>query len=476
MSAGRIVLLVVGSLLALIGLGLAAGGGVIVWANGTQRDADGYFTTSTERFRTATYALTSDQVDLGAEGEHAGWAADVGDFARVRVRAESAAPGRPVFVGIGPERDVEAYLSGVAHDEVSDVNFDPFRVQYRVQPGTAVPASPTRQDFWVAQSAGTGTRTLEWGLEPGTWALVVMNADAARGVVADVNLGIAVDHLLAIGIGLLAGGLVLLGSGVTMVAFGARGGGAVPPGPGAPAEPAAAAGAPLTAGARDGGPYPLRLGGTLDPGLSRWLWLVKWLLAIPHYIVLVFLWIAFVVLTVVALIAILVTGRYPRGIFDFNVGVMRWSWRVAFYSYGVLGTDRYPPFTLGPADHPATLEVEYPEQLSRGLALVKSWLLAIPHYVILGIFGTGLWWSGGWAGSGGWSRWEWGAWGGGLLGVLVLIAAICLLFTGRYPRDIFRLAMGINRWTFRVLAYAALMRDEYPPFRLDLDDEPGEGP
>lgn len=216
--------------------------------------------------------------------------------------------------------------------------------------------------------------------------------------------------------------------------------------------------------------YPLRLGGVLDPGLSRWMWLVKWLLAIPHYIVLAFLWIAFVVLSVVALVAVVATGRYPRGIFDFNVGVMRWTWRVAFYSYAVLGTDRYPPFSLGPADYPATLEVDYPEQLSRGLALVKWWLLAIPHYVVLAIFGSGLGSSGGWAGGGGWSRWDWGPWGGGLLGALVLFAVVWLLFTGRYPRDLFRLAMGINRWTFRVLAYAALMRDEYPPFRLDLEE------
>src|SRR3954453_6462230 len=211
-------------------------------------------------------------------------------------------------------------------------------------------------------------------------------------------------------------------------------------------------------------PYPLRLTGELAPGLSRGLWLVKWLLAIPHFVVLFFLWIAFVALTVVAFFAILFTGRYPRAIFDFSVGVMRWSWRVSFYSYSALGTDRYPPFTLADVpDYPARLDVDYPQALSRGLVLVKWWLLALPHYLIVAVFAGGAV-----AGfnaandDGGWTS------GGGLIGLLVLIASVVLLFSGRYPRSIFDFVMGMNPWCSRVAAYATLLTDRYPPSRLDM--------
>jgi len=213
--------------------------------------------------------------------------------------------------------------------------------------------------------------------------------------------------------------------------------------------------------------YPVRVRGTLDPRLSRWLWLVKWLLAIPHYVVLCFLWLAFVVLTVVAFFAIVLTARYPRWIFDFNLGVLRWTWRVSFYAYSALGTDRYPPFSLGEEpDYPAELEIPYPEHLSRGLVLVKWWLLALPHYLVVGVF----------VGAG-WFAWQsdhtrWTA-GGGLVGLLVLMAAVALLFGGRYPRGIFDLVLGIDRWVLRVAAYATLMTDAYPPFRLDLGGDDG---
>ena len=207
--------------------------------------------------------------------------------------------------------------------------------------------------------------------------------------------------------------------------------------------------------------YPARLDGQLDQAVGRWLWLVKWLLLIPHFFVLFFLWMAFSVLTMVAGFAVLFTGRYPRSIFDFNVGVIRWSWRVSFYGISAFGTDRYPPFSLNSdPNYPADFSVKYPERLSRGLVLVKWWLLAIPQYLIVAIF------AGGWTFGATDSPWHVAA-GGGLIALLVIISAVTLAVTGRYPRQLFDLVMGLNRWCYRVLAYAALMRDEYPPFRLD---------
>lgn len=207
-----------------------------------------------------------------------------------------------------------------------------------------------------------------------------------------------------------------------------------------------------------GGPYPAVITGRLDSP-SRALWLVKWLLLIPHAIVLGLLWFVFWTVSVVAWFAILFTARYPRSLFTFNVGVLRWGWRVAFYGYSVLGTDAYPPFSLDARSYPAELAVAYPERLSRGLVLVKSWLLAIPHLLVVSALT-------GWFSSDGRGAVS-------LIGVLVLIAAIALLFTGRYLPGVFDLVMGIARWGFRVLVYVSLMRDDYPPFRLDQGaDEP----
>lgn len=203
--------------------------------------------------------------------------------------------------------------------------------------------------------------------------------------------------------------------------------------------------------------YPLALRARLDEP-SRWSWLYKWILVIPHLVILSFLWIAFGLLSVVAWFAIVFTGRYPRPIFDFNVGVMRWAWRVQFYAFA-LGTDRYPPFTLRADDrHPAVLDVAYPERLSRGLVWIKAWLLALPHLVIAGLF------MGGAVNP-----------GGGITAILALVAGV-VLATGRpYPSTTFDLMIGMHRWVWRVVGYVALLYDDYPPFRLDEGPEEPDG-
>jgi len=195
--------------------------------------------------------------------------------------------------------------------------------------------------------------------------------------------------------------------------------------------------------------YPVSLRGELTLPPARGWWLLKWLLGIPHYIILCFLWIAFIVVCIISFFAIVFTGKHPKGLFDFKVGVLRWSWRVGFYSYEALGTDKYPPFSLKPDDsYPADLEIPYPEKLSRGLVWVK-WLLGIPHYIVTATFQGG-----------------WGKGNVGLVTTLAIFGAVALLFTGKYPKDIFKLVIGFNRWAYRATAYFFLMTDEYPPFRL----------
>ena len=451
MSKGKIAEVVVGTIMGLVGLGFLVGGSGLLWANETQRSEDGFFTTEEVSLSTESYALTSADVDLGSQPGD--WFPS-GRLATVRLDVGSDSN---TFVGIGPEDDVQAYLDDVARTEVTRINDDGAR--YRDIAGDQAPANPTEQAFWVASVNGPGLQTLTWDLEMGRWVVVIMNADATSGVAIEASAGARTDLLVPIALGLLAIGAILAIIALVLIVTGARG----------TAGPAAAS----TGEAAELGPYPVRLEGELDPDLSRWQWLFKWLLVIPHVVVLAFLWAAFVLLTIVAWFAIIFSGRYPRSIFDFNVGVLRWSWRVGFYSYSALGTDQYPPFTLAETDYPAHFDVAYPERLSRGLALVKTWLLAIPHYLIVGLFTSGLVW---WTTEIGDSN-QAGEAGAGLIGILVFISAIILLFSGSYPRGLFDLVMGLNRWVFRVIAYAALMRDEYPPFRLDTGgSEPGTAP
>lgn len=461
------IMLVAGVLLTSLGLALSAAGLFLMAAEASQRDGR-YAYTDPEQFRTVGNAIITSPftVDLGAEGE-AG-AGDLEDVLSVRIRATPVIPDQRIFLGMAPAEKVHDYLRDVPHAVFAA---DPWPESDGVGPaiwadgpgagaglveipGTRAPGPPAEARIWEISAVGSIQQTLTTTMRAGTWVIVVMNADGSGPVWVDAQVGAHTELFGLVNPGTLIAGLVALVLGIPLILFGAAGLGRdidrlIPAG-----------------GAS--GPDPLRLTGHVDAGVSRGLWLVKWLLAVPHYIVLSILSFAAVVVTIAAGLAVLVSGRYPRSWFSFIVGAMRWHWRVGFYAYAALGTDRYPPFALGRADYPADLDVVYPERLSRGLVLVKWWLLAIPHLLIVGIItGGGLAIvnasTGGDDISGGFT----------LLGLLVLIAAVGLLFTGRYLTGLFALNVGLNRWVYRVASYVLLLRDEYPPFRLDQGpDEP----
>jgi hypothetical protein len=492
--------LVIGCLLLLPGLGLLLGGAGLGITYAVGRDSAGYLSGSLPTLRSPTPAITAEDVAVQTGPDVPNWVFDRLDV-EVRLTATPATAGRAVFVGIGDAARVSSYLNGVAHDEIVDIT-DPFTrgdrtAVLRSSPGASTVAPPASQSFWAVTADGTGQQELTWRVTDGRWAVVIMNADGSPGVDVAATMGVRAGFLIPLSLVMLGVGLVLTGLAVALIIRGAGGSrsgsgypgggagypaypaqsayaqpgvptdGTVPPPPASAAyavgDPSAAA--PPTWGARTRAVSPGRLDARLDEPLSRWLWLLKWLLVIPHLFVLAFLWLAFWVVTVIAFFAILFTGQYPRGLFEFNLGVLRWSWRVSYYANGAFATDRYPPFSMGfEPDYPATLDIAYPERLSRGLVLVKWWLLAIPHYIIVGLIVGG-----GWA----WNRSRDGgahleSFGWGLLSLLVLVAGLSLLFADRYPRALFDLVIGLNRWVYRVVAYAALRTDVYPPFQLDV--------
>jgi hypothetical protein len=213
-GAKRVLLLVFGSLTVLVALVLVAGGGAAVWALG-ERDASGYFTSGTHELSTGSYAIASESFEV--DSDVPGWFGD--RFATARIQASSA---QPVFIGIGPASDVERYLAGVQHDQITDLDTDPFSVSYRHLNGSAQPASPASKDFWRVQASGPGTQTITWPREGGDWSAVAMNADGSRGVSVDAQFGGRVSSLRWLAIAFLAaGGLVLL-AGAGLVYWGAR--------------------------------------------------------------------------------------------------------------------------------------------------------------------------------------------------------------------------------------------------------------
>ena len=186
--------------------------------------------------------------------------------------------------------------------------------------------------------------------------------------------------------------------------------------------------------------YPVRFDVEYPEHLSRWKIFLKWLFAIPHFIIVLLLINIAGILQFIAFFAILFTKKWPRGLFDFTVQIYRWTANVSAYALFLL-RDEYPPFSGDTGEYPVALEVDYDENLSRWQIFVK-WLLAIPHYIVLAFLLIAV-------------------------NVTVFISFFAILFTGRYPRGLFDFAVGTMRWWVRVNAYAHwLMTDRYPPFSL----------
>jgi Domain of unknown function (DUF4389) len=208
-----------------------------------------------------------------------------------------------------------------------------------------------------------------------------------------------------------------------------------PPQPPAAEPPPPPAAPPPSA---DAGAYPVRADADRQDEYNRFLPLVKWLLAFPHYVVLIFVYIAAFFAIVGSFFAVLFTGRYPRGLFDFVVGTFRWSWRVGAYVY--LLTDKYPPFSLADdPSYPARLKIDYPKEgVNRWRPLVH-WLLIIPYAIVAGVLGW-------------------------VAGVVALVGVFVILFTKELPAGMFKLILIPGRWTVRAHAYADWLVTKYPPF------------
>jgi hypothetical protein len=205
-GAARTIAVILGAIAGFVAVGLLIAGGVVLWAN-TKKDDAGYLSTSSERFSTSANAIATDNLDVNIDAPGAIISQD--HYGKVRLKV-TPRTGKPVFVGIAPTRSVATYLSRSAHETVTDLSYQPFRVSYRFQGGVRTPAAPVDQRFWVASAQGTGRQTVTWNVHRGDWSIVVMNADGSPGVDASVSAGARLPFLGPVGWGAAGGGVLLL--------------------------------------------------------------------------------------------------------------------------------------------------------------------------------------------------------------------------------------------------------------------------
>ena len=215
-SAGRVIAGVAGWILAALAVTFVVLGGALLGMHSTKRDSQGFYATGKAKLHTPTHALVADKLDANGPG----WLFTKSRLGTIRVQATGTSA-KPIFVGVAKTAQVDAYLRGVAQDELTDFDVDPFAVDYERRPGTAVPAAPGSRAFWASRTGGSGRQTLTWPVEKGNWAVVIMNADGSAGIEAGVRVGAKAGFLVWVSGGLLALG-ALFAAWAATIYFGLR--------------------------------------------------------------------------------------------------------------------------------------------------------------------------------------------------------------------------------------------------------------
>ncbi len=219
MSAGKVVLLVFGIIVLLVSVGLVFGGGALLWANGALTDDEGFFTTRFVRLEKGSSAIITEPADIDLS---AAWIWDWSDLVTFKVEGYSGDPSKQIFMGIAEESDLDSYLHNVGYDEITEFSIYPYEIDYKYHPGGFSAAPPASQTFWSVSAHGSGTQSLEWSLESGTYSLVLMNDDGSAGLDLKVSVGAKVPLVFGTGLGFLIGGVVGLVIGFFMIFMAVR--------------------------------------------------------------------------------------------------------------------------------------------------------------------------------------------------------------------------------------------------------------
>jgi hypothetical protein len=207
--------LIAASVTGIVAFALFLAGGLLLWANSHYKDADGFLTTPSQRFESNAYAITTENLEVGAGVP--GFLLKADRYGTVRLET-TAKGGKPLFVGVARTRDVDAYLNGSGHSVVSDIDYAPFRARYEQREGARPPGPPAEQRIWAAR----GRHALTWDVESGNWSVVVMNADGSRGVAAAVSAGAKVPYIAELAFAMLGLGLLFVIATTALTMYGTR--------------------------------------------------------------------------------------------------------------------------------------------------------------------------------------------------------------------------------------------------------------